>query len=151
MNRENQSKIKEQNLFNKSNTIGHYQNMVILGLVLSVFIIFFAVDIIKFPFVSYDTIGFIITLGNTRHTVGVIGALLLIPLCVYRIKMAYYGVLYLSFFISLLCIIHIIIMIVNNSPYDISRIYGPVTWTLIQIYLIIVSFLTIKKMKKNTS
>lgn len=57
------------------------QIMLIISLSVSIGIIYFALDVLKFPFVCYDTFSSILCLGGTRHSVGVLSALILIPIC----------------------------------------------------------------------
>ncbi len=130
---------------NTKDNLSQANFMVIIGLVLSIFIIFFALDVMKFPFETYDRLSYYLCLGNTRHTVGVIGALILIPLCVRRIKWSFIFSLILSLLIFILCFIHIIHMLINNPPNFTSQIHGPIIWACIQFFIIIYCFKSIKE------
>ena len=122
--------------------------IVIVGLVLSVFIIFIALDIMKFPFSTYDRISYYLCLGNTRHTVGVIGTLIIIPLCTKKIIWGFVLALILSTVIFILCFSHVIHMLINNPPNFTSQIHGPIIWSVVQLPVIIFSYISIKENKQ---
>jgi len=119
-------------LTNESN----YHVFLIAGLSLSVFIIFFALDIMHFPFISKDPVGYILTLGQTRHTVGVILALALIPFCAQKMRFAFLVAALLGTFIALLCIVHVISMLIVEPPLYRSQIHGPIIWAVTQLPVI---------------
>jgi len=114
----------------------NYHLHLITGLVLSIFIIFFAIDIMHFPFFSQDPVGYLLTLGETRHTVGVILSLVLIPLCAHKKRFAFFAAALLGTVISILCITHVITMLIVEPPLYRQQIHGPIIWTATQLPVI---------------
>jgi uncharacterized membrane protein len=119
---------------------GNYHVLLITGLALSIFIIFFAIDIMHFPFVSQDPAGYILTLGETRHTVGVILALALIPLCALKKRFAFLAAALLGTVLAILCITHVIAMLIVEPPLYRQQIHGPIIWTATQLPVIYYGF-----------
>lgn len=127
----------------------NYHILIIAGLVLSITIIFIALDIMNFPFNTHDTFSFIICLGNTRHTLGVLFSLLLIPLCACKIRFAYLLTLILSTIIFLLCLSHVFYMLIYKPYFWDKQIHGPVIWSFFQLPIIFYGFKAYKEAKNN--
>jgi len=127
----------------------NYHVFLIAGLSLSVFIIFFALDIMHFPFSSKDPVGYILTLGQTRHTVGVILALALIPLCAQKMRFAFLATALLGTVIALLCVAHVINMIIVEPPLYRSQIHGPIIWAVTQLPVIYYGYKAFGRKEEN--
>ena len=123
--------------------------MLIAALAVSIGIIFIGLDILAFPFVSFDSFSSIICLGGTRHTVGVLAALFLIPLCAAKQRFGFLGALVLGISIFLLCAVHITYMLLVRTYRFEEQIHGPIIWALVQLPVIIYGYKSIMEVKKN--
>jgi hypothetical protein len=115
----------------------NYQVMLILWLSVSAGIIFVALDILEFPFISYDRFSDWICLGGTRHTVGVLSALVCIPLVAAKRRLGYYGAFISGLVIFLLCAVHVVYMPIAQTYRFEEQIHGPILWALVQIPVIL--------------
>jgi hypothetical protein len=114
--------------------------MLITALSVSIAIIFIALDILEFPFISYDSFCSIICLGGTRHTVGVLASLVLIPLCAAKKRFAFLAAAAFGIFIFLLCVIHIAYMLIVRTYRFEEQIHGPIIWAMVQLPVIIYGY-----------
>jgi hypothetical protein len=121
--------------------------MLITALVVSIGIIFIALDILKFPFITYDPFCSIICLGGTRHTVGVLGALVLIPLCAAKKRFAFLAAAAFGMLIFLLCAAHIAYMLAAKPYRFEEQIHGPIIWALVQLPVIIYGYKSFAEVK----
>ncbi len=118
----------------------------IIGLVTSVWWIFMGLNI-GFRFVAPDLISYILTLGEYRHTIMTIAALILIPFCSMESKWGLLGAMILGSVTLVLSLSHSIYMLIATPPGFESQIFGPIVWSIIQIPIIIFSY----KAKKELS
>jgi hypothetical protein len=123
--------------------------MLIAALSVSIGIIFIALDILKFPFVTYDLFCSIICLGGTRHTVGVVVALALIPFCAAKKRAAFFGASLFAVFIFLLCGVHIVYMLAAKPYRFEEQIHGPIIWALVQLPVIFYGYKSFMEVRKN--
>ncbi|MBN1439442.1 MAG: hypothetical protein JW929_08540 [Anaerolineales bacterium] len=123
--------------------------MLILWLSVSVGIIFIALDILKFPFVTYDRAGYLLCLGDTRHTVGVLAALVCIPLCAAKQRLGYYAALASGAILFLLCSSHAVYMLAAQTHRFEDQIHGPILWALVQIPIVVYAYKSIREAGKN--
>ncbi|MBN1799752.1 MAG: hypothetical protein JW822_14340 [Spirochaetales bacterium] len=127
----------------------YHHIMLITALAVSIGIIFIALDILEFPFISYDSFCSIICLGGTRHTVGVLSALFLIPLCAAKKRFGFLGALLLGISLFLLCAVHIAYMLIMRTYRFEEQIHGPIIWALAQLPVIIYGYKSFMEVKKN--
>ena len=123
---------------NKNNSkAGWY---VIIGLVVSVLWIFIGLDF-GFSFEGPDDVIWqILTLGGWRHTIMTILALILIPICARENKYGFLAAMILGIIIFALCFIHYCYMLISKPVGFETQIFGPVSWSIIQIPIIIFSY-----------
>jgi hypothetical protein len=125
-------------------TPANYPVMLILWLSVSAGIIFIALDILEFPFISYDRFSDWISLGGTRHTVGVLTALVCIPLVAAKRRLGYYGAFISGLVIFLLCAVHVVYMPIAQTYRFEEQIHGPILWALVQIPVIVYGYQLIR-------
>jgi len=130
-------------------SVAYYHIMLIAALAVSIGIIFIALDILEFPFISYDSFSSIICLGGTRHTVGVLAALFLIPVCAAKKRFGFLGALLLGISLFLLCVVHIAYMLIMRTYRFEEQIHGPIIWALVQLPVIIYGYKSFMEVKKN--
>ena len=111
----------------------------IIGLVTSVWWIFMGLNI-GFRFVAPDLVSYILTLGEYRHTIMTIAALILIPFCSMESKWGLLGAMFLGSVTLILSLSHSIYMLIATPPGFESQIFGPVVWSVIQIPIIVFSY-----------
>ena len=131
----------------KNNRITNSTLGVLIGLVISVLWIFMGLDI-GFRFVASDRIGYILTLGEQRHTIMTVLALVLIPICAREKEGGFITAMVLGIVTFVLSFVHSIYMLIATPPGFESQIFGPVVWSIIQIPIIIFSYKARKKLIK---
>ena len=124
---------------NKTKKISNNTLGVIIGLVISIWWIIMGLDI-GFQFVASDKISYILTLGEQRHTIITILALILIPICARENKWGFLSAMILGIFTFILSVIHIIYMFAATPTGYESQIFGPIIWSIFQIPIIIFSY-----------
>lgn len=130
-------------------SVVYYPIILITSLIVSIGIIFIALDILDFPFISYDSFSSIICLGGTRHTAGVLASLLLIPLCAAKNRFGFLGAFILGISLFLLCTVHTAYMLIVRTYHFEEQIHGPIIWALIQLPIIIYGYRAFKEIKKK--
>ncbi|MCK4397335.1 hypothetical protein KAW96_12220 [candidate division WOR-3 bacterium] len=123
----------------KANRISNNTLAVIIGLVISVWWIFMGLNA-GFRFVSADQISYMLTLGEQRHTIMTILALILIPICARENKWGFLSAMVLGIVTLALSSIHSIYMLIATPLGFESQIFGPIIWSVIQIPIIIFSY-----------
>ena len=118
-----------------NNKITNNTYAVIIGLVLSIFWIFMALNI-GFPFGALDEICLILTLGGLRHTIMPIVAMILIPICARENKLGILAAIILGITTLALLMIHVIYMLITTIPGFESQLFGPIIWSVFQIPII---------------
>lgn len=123
---------------------------VIIGLVVSVWWIFMGLNT-GFRFVASDQISYILTLGEQRHTIMTILALILIPICAQGNKLGFFAAMVLGILTLALSLAHSVYMLVAAPSGFESQILGPTVWAIIQIPIIIFSYKARQELIKDTS
>lgn len=123
----------------KTNRITNNTLSVIIGLVISVWWIFMGLNT-GFRFIATDNISFILTLGEQRHTIMTILALILIPICARENRWGFLAAMLLGVVTLALSLSHSIYMLIVTPPGFESQIFGPIVWSVIQIPIIIFSY-----------
>ena len=123
---------------NNKNKIRHSTLGVIIGLVISIWWIFMGLDI-GFRFQASDSVSFYLTLGENRHTIMTIIALILIPICVLEKHWSFLAAMVLGVTTLTLSMVHVVYMLITvPSGYE-SQLFGPIIWSVIQIPIIFFS------------
>jgi len=118
----------------KNSTLG-----VIIGLVISVWWIFMGLDI-GFRFEASDAVSYWLTLGEYRHTIMTILALVLIPVCVLEKRWGFLAAMVLAVATLTLSVVHVVYMLMTApSGYE-SQLFGPIIWSVMQIPIIVFSY-----------
>ena len=133
----------------KTNRITNNTLGVIVGLVISVLWIFMGLDI-GFRFVASDCVSYVLTLGELRHTIMTILALILIPICARENKWGFLAAMVLGIVTLALSLSHSIYMLIATPPGFESQIFGPIAWSIIQIPIIIFSYKARQELAKAT-
>lgn len=128
----------------ESKTISRNTLGLIIGLVVSVWWIFMGLDI-GFRFESADRISYLLCLGDLRHTIMTIAALVLIPICALELRWGFILALLLGSVTIVLVVIHVFYMVFSKPPGFESQLFGPIVWTLMQVPIIIFSYRILKK------
>ena len=123
----------------KSKKISNNTLFTIIGLVTSVWWIFMGLDI-GFRFVAPDFVSYLLTLGEYRHTIMTIAALILIPFCSMGNRWGFLGAMVLGSVTLILSLTHSIYMLIATPPGFESQIFGPIVWSIIQIPIIVFSY-----------
>lgn len=123
---------------------------VIIGLVVSVWWIFMGLNT-GFRFVASDQISYILTLGEQRHTIMTILALILIPICARGNKWGFFAAMVLGIVTLALSLAHSIYMLVATPSGFESQILGPTVWAIIQIPIIIFGYKARQELIKATT
>ena len=135
----------------KSTRISNNALGVIIGLVISVWWIFMGLDM-GFRFAAeFDNLSYLLTLGGHRHTIVPIVALILIPICAREYKWGFFVTMVLGIVTLSLLIIHCVYMLIASPPGFESIIFGPTVWAIIQIPIIIFSYIARKELTKATN
>ena len=134
----------------KTNKITNNTLGVIIGLVLSVWWIFMGLNT-GFRFVAADQISYILTLGEQRHTIMIILALILIPICARENKWGLLTAMVLGMVTFALSFVHSIYMLIATPPGFESQIFGPFIWSIIQIPIIVFSYKARQELIKATT
>ncbi len=117
----------------KNSTLG-----VIIGLVISIWWIFMGLDI-GFRFEAGDAVSYWLTLGENRHTIMTILALVLIPVCSLEKRWGFWATMALGVATLTLSVIHVIYMLITvPSGYE-TQLFGPIIWSVMQIPIIVFS------------
>ncbi len=126
-----------------TNTLG-----IIIGLVVSVFWIFMGLDI-GFQYGSgFDNFSYILTLGGYRHTVMPVFALFLIPVCAREYRWGFLAAMLLGIVTLTLALIHVIYMLIVAPVGYKSLIFGPASWSVMQIPLVVFGYRAWRKAVK---
>ena len=134
-------------LMGNASRIGNNTLGVIIGLVVSVWWIFMGLDS-GFRFQAGDSVSYWLTLGEHRHTIMTILALILIPACALEKKWGFSAAIVLGIVTLTLSMTHVVHMLIAEpSGYE-SQLFGPVVWSLIQIPVVVFGY---KALKKGTS
>ena len=128
---------------NDKNRISNNTLGVIIGLVLSIGWIFMGLDI-GFPFQAPDAISLWLTLGGYRHTIVTLLALMLIPMCALEKRWAFKATMVLGAVTLFLSVFHVGYMLIAEPPGYKSQIFGPVVWSVIQIFVVMFCHRSIK-------
>lgn len=123
----------------KANRITNNVLAVIVGLVVSIWWIFMGLNI-DFRFVAGDRISYMLTLGEQRHTIMTVLALILIPICARENKWGFLGVMVFGVVTFVMLFTHSIYMLLATPPGFESQIFAPVVWSIIQIPIIMFSY-----------
>jgi hypothetical protein len=111
----------------------------IIALVISVWWIFMGLDS-GFRFQASDSVSYWLTLGERRHTIMTIVALILIPVCALEKMWGFIAVIILGLVTIILSMAHVVYMlIVEPSGFE-SQLFGPVVWSIIQIPIVILGY-----------
>jgi hypothetical protein len=111
----------------------------IIALVVSIWWIFMGLDS-GFRFQAGDSVSYWLTLGERRHTIMTILALILIPVCALEKMWGFIAVIILAIVTITLSMIHVVYMlIVEPSGFE-SQLFGPVVWSIIQIPIVIFGY-----------
>ena len=124
---------------NKTKNISNNTLGIIIGLVVSIWWIFMGLNI-GFQFVASDKISYILTLGEQRHTIITILALILIPICAREKKWGFFAAMILGIVTFILSLIHIVYMFITTPSGFESQIFGPIIWSIFQIPIIIFGY-----------
>lgn len=92
-----------------------------------------------FRFVASDRVSYMLTLGELRHTIMTILALILIPICARENKWGFLAAMVLGIVTLVLSLAHSIYLLVATPAGFESQILGPSIWCIIQIPTIIFS------------
>jgi hypothetical protein len=130
-------------------SVDRYPVILVSALAVSIGIIFIALDILKFPFVTYDSFGSILCLGGARHTVGVLLSLFLIPFCAAKIRFGFLGATLLGILLFALCTVHVAHMLAARPYWFQEQIHGPVIWAFVQLPVIIYGYKSFRKVGKK--
>lgn len=133
----------------KANRITNNVLAVIVGLVVSIWWIFMGLNI-DFRFVAGDRISYMLTLGEQRHTIMTVLALILIPICARENKWGFLGVMVFGVVTFVMLFTHSIYMLLATPPGFESQIFGPVVWSIIQIPIITFGYRARRELSKNT-
>ena len=128
---------------NESKTISRNTLGLIIGLVVSVWWIFMGLDI-GFRFESADRISYLLCLGDLRHTIMTIAALILIPICALELRWGFILAGLLGTITLVLVAVHIFYMVFSNLPGFQSQIFGPLVWLVMQAPIVFFSYRALK-------
>jgi len=92
-----------------------------------------------------------LTLGDQRHTIMTILALILIPICARENKWGFLSAMVLVIVTLALSLIHSIYMLITTPPGFVSQIFGPTVWSIIQIPIISFSYKARQELIKATT
>jgi hypothetical protein len=123
---------------------------VIIGLVVSVWWIFMGLDS-GFRFQASDPVSYWLTLGEHRHTIMTILALVLIPVCALENKWGFLGAIVLGVVTLTLSLVHVVYMLIAApSGYE-SQLFGPIVWSIIQISIVLFGYKARRGLGKEAS
>lgn len=123
----------------KSSRISNNTLGVIIGLVISIWWIFMGLDT-GFQFQASDHISYLLTLGEHRHTIMTVLALILIPICALENTWGFATTMVLGIVTLTLSLSHSIYMIIAAPVGFEAKIFGPIIWSVIQIPIVIFSY-----------
>lgn len=130
---------------NNTLKISNYTLLLIISLSISVWWIFMGLDLgFKFG-AGFDDLSYFLTLGGRRHTIMPILALILIPLCAREYQWGLLSAMILGLSTFCLVLAHVIYMLIIRPSGFESIISGPIIWTVIQVFITIFGFLSLKK------
>lgn len=112
---------------------------VIIGLVVSVWWIFMGLES-GFSFHASDTVSYWLTLGERRHTIMTIVALMLIPVCALEKRPAFTTAMALGAATLSLSSIHVLYMSIAATSGFKAKLFGPIVWSIIQIPIIVFGY-----------
>jgi hypothetical protein len=118
----------------KNNTLG-----VIIGLVVSIWWIFMGLDL-GFRFEAGDTVCYWLTLGEHRHTIMTIFALVLVPVCALEKPWGFLAAMVLGMVTLTLSAIHIVYMLIVVPSGYASQLFGPIVWSVMQIPIVVFGY-----------
>jgi hypothetical protein len=110
----------------------------IIGLVVSVWWIFMGLDI-GFRFEASDAVTYWLTLGENRHTIMTILALVLIPVCALEKRWGFLAAMVLGVATLTLSVVHVVYMLITAPCGYESQLFGPTIWSVVQIPVIVFS------------
>jgi hypothetical protein len=121
---------------------------VIIGLVVSVWWIFMGLDI-GFRFEASDAVSYWLTLGENRHTIMTILALVLIPMCALEKRWGFLWAMVLGAATLTLCVVHVIYMLITVPTGYESQLFGPIIWSVMQIPILVFSHRARRELSKE--
>ena len=122
---------------------------VIVGLVISIWWIFMGLDS-GFRFQASDHISYLLTLGERRHTIMTVWALILIPLCAVENKWGLLAAMVLGIVTFILSTTHAGYMVLTTPPGFESQLFGPIVWSAIQIPIVIFGYKARRELTQAT-
>ena len=123
----------------KSNRISNNTLGLIIGLVVSIWWIFMALDI-GFPFGTNDTVCYWLTLGGYRHTIMTTLALMLVPVCALEKSWGFRAAIGLGTITLTLLVIHVVYMLIATPAGYESQLFGPIIWSAMQVPIVIFGY-----------
>lgn len=123
---------------------------VIIGLEISVLWIFMGLNS-GFRFEASDLTSYWLTLGEQRHTIMTILALILIPICALEEIWGFLAALALGGVTLTLSLTHVIHMLVAAPSGFEAQLFGPIVWAIIQIPIIVFGYNAARGLRKKKS